>query len=85
MIDHYTMGLVINHQKKFKAFSLLHFRKMRLLIMIFIIIMILGKETFSWLKTVGNNIRGIVGLTVSQKWAPDVNKTNETEENGEEG
>ena len=46
---------------------------------------VLGKETFSWLKTVGNNIRGIVGLTVSQKWAPDVNKTNGTEENGEEG
>ncbi|HIH17418.1 MAG TPA: hypothetical protein HA282_01790 [Nanoarchaeota archaeon] len=46
------------------------------------------KETVYWLKGVGNNIKGLVGMTVTQDWLPEVNKTrlneNETENEKQE-
>ncbi len=33
------------------------------------------KETVYWLKSIGNNIKGLVGMTVTQDWLPEVNKT----------
>ena len=36
---------------------------------------ILAKETFSWLKKLGNNFRALIGLAIKQDWAPEVNKS----------
>lgn len=41
---------------------------------------ILVKETFSWLKNVGKNIKEIVGLAIKQDWLPEVVKVNKTKE-----
>ena len=43
---------------------------------------VLTKETTLWLKSVGNNFKNLVGLTVQQRWAPDLNESrlNKSEE-----
>jgi len=47
---------------------------------------VLTKETTLWLKSVGNNFKNLVGLTVQQRWAPDLNESrlNKSESKSEE-